>query len=545
MSQIAKIFSTEQAKLSQLNLNQLNHILGNGQTVIYIDSNNFLRIAEKDNNIVYEKNPTGDIIKSLPVENTPTTFPTADTGYALMAVRDGSNYKLIWGWMDTIGNYNVISGNTTYTVVVTDPTHQIFNVNTPGDYKFNGDISISVNGDGAFAAKKYSIDGGLTFTPLNSTPNFFYTELGSITGETYDLVIKDAADAVLYTETINIAPPDYSFDEIDINLYTPNFVSHVIYKTDDINPTNPHIIEVVVEDDNTLLPGLYKYRFISDLNGLIFETNFIPDQIVKFPIPFPDTYRAEVIRINSGYIELGKWSSPSTIVTYSPNNFLWSKNNGQTFSVASFITQPFVLQNNGDTIRINYLADEIGEFGGFKKIFMRLTGTGQVYQSTHELPQSQIPSNPSNVEVIVNNLEGSVQDIDFATPFTSDLYFSPTLVTQADPYWVPSPSTPGNPRIDFEFKMQFLSTAFIGNPTELFMVIEDLSGNLITKEDGTLISSSSITGMVYEFYISDFKSIISPYFNQIVRIRFTFDPDISIPDPSNQISSKLKFVRYV
>jgi hypothetical protein len=51
--------------------------------------------------------------------------------------------------------------------------------------------------------------------------------------------------------------------------------------------------------------------------------------------------------------------------------------------------------------------------------------------------------------------------------------------------------------------------------------------------------------MEYEFYISDFQTVISPYLGEIVRIRFVFDPDTMDPDPNQNILSNLKFVRYV
>jgi hypothetical protein len=538
MSKNTKIFFTEQAKLSQLTLNQLNTLLLNGESTIYVDSDNILRIAEKNNNITTQKNAVGDTIKSTNVGDLPIKFPPPDTGYSLMAVRDGSNYKLIWGWMNTIGDYNVITGNTTYTIVTTNPTSQIFNTNTPGNYSFNGDISITVNGDGAFVAKKYSIDGGSTFSALNSTPNFFYQELGSISGETYNLVIKDEAEVVIHTETINLLPPDYSFELINVALYTPNIISHVIYKTYDINQVIGSQLEIVVEEGNTLLPGLYHYQVFNSSNTLIVESNgFIADKKFTVTTPVDDTYRAEVSRINSGYIELGKWESPTSSINYFPKDFLWSKDNGQTFSIASSNIQPFILQNNNNSIRINYAVNEIGEVGGVKKIYMRLNNTNTIYQSTHQLLQVNLPSNPINQDVKVDDFKGNVEDVLFGTPFNSDLYDKPVVITQGNPFWG------GN---DFNFSVQFLSSAFIGSPVELFMLIEDLRGNLITQKiQSTLVASNPSIGMVFDFNITDFQSIVSPYFGQILRTRFILDPDITSQNPINFISSNLKFVLYV
>jgi hypothetical protein len=547
MSGRTKIFFTEQAKLSELNLGQLGTLLSNNETTIYVDSNNILRIAEKNNNVVSEKNAVGDEIKSLNVGNIPITFPTADTGYSLMAVKDGSNYKLVWGWVDTIGNYNVIDGNTVFTVTYAGPSHQIFNSITPGVYLFNGNIFISVTGDGAFAAKKYSLDNGVTFSDLNSSPNFAFEQIGSMTGDTYNLVIKDSANATLYSEIIIFLPPDYSFDFVDSGLYSPTNMSHVIYKTDDFNMSQPSEIEVIVTEDNTYSAGLYRYRIFDQINNLIFETGYIPQTSSKFPMPPPDIYRAEVSRIHGGYIELGEWSSPTNLSVYPLSDFRWVKDGDLTFTPPSFIDDPFVLQGVGDTIRINYDVFEIGEVGGAKKVYMRRGGTTEVYQATNNLLQSPMSSVPSNTQLEIYQTLGIINDSLFSSLFISDLYRVPTLITQGSPNWVPSPSAPGNPRIDFNFRAQFLSTAFVSNPdTELTMLIEDIGGNLITTETATLNNASIITGMEYEFYISDFLSIISPYFGEIVRIRLVFDPDtVTFPDPNNKILSNLKFVRYV
>ena len=214
MSGVSKIFFTEQAKLSQLTFSQLQSILSDGETTIYIDTNGVLKIAEKTNGVVQVKNAAGDEIKSLAVNNVPGSFPPTDEGHALMAVQDGSNFKLIWGRVNTIGNYNVISGSTTYTVVVSNPHYQNYDVNKPGNYDFSGAIFISVSGDGAYAAKRYSLNGGLTFTDYDSNNAYAFYNIGSLTGDTYNLVIQDSAEAVIHSQTVEVDPVDYSWDYV-------------------------------------------------------------------------------------------------------------------------------------------------------------------------------------------------------------------------------------------------------------------------------------------------------------------------------------------
>ncbi len=547
MSGKTKLFFTEQAKLSELNLGQLEALLSEGESTIYVDSNDILRVAEKNSGVVSQKNAVGDQIKSLDVEAVPSSFPSADTGYALMAVRDGSQYKLIWGWVDTTGNYNVISGSTTFTVMYGSPTFQIYDATTPGIYLFNGNIFISVSGDGAYAAKKYSLDGGVTFSSLDSSPNYSFEQIGSMTGDTYNLVIQDSADATLYTDTINLLAPDYSLDFIGSGLYTPVAMSHVIYKSDDFNGASPSVVEIVVTEDETYLPGLYNYDIYDAFNTLILESGYTPDKIYQLPIAGNGIFSAQVSRINAGYIELGGWSSPTNLSTYLPNDFRWAKDGETTFSVPSFIDgTSYTLQGTGDTIRVSYDVTEIGQIGGNEKIYAKRNSTNEVYQTTHALLQNSVSSVPTNTQVEVYQTNGIVDDTQFASPFISNIYITPTLIINTSPFWVPSPSAPGNPRIDFNFRVQFLSTAYVSNlDTELTMLVEDIEGTLITTETATLINASVVTGMEYDFYISDFQTTISPYLGDIVRIRFTFDPDTFDPDPNQNILSKLKFVKYV
>jgi hypothetical protein len=541
MSGISKIFFTEQAKLSQLTYGQLESILADNESTIYIDTNGVLKIAEKQGGVVTEKNATGDEVKSLAVNDVPTSFPFTDEGYALMAVQDGDNFKLIWGRVNTIGNYNVISGSTTYTVLTGAIQYQNYDASKPGTLPFNGAIFIGVSGDGAYAAKRYSLDGGLTFTGYDNNDVAAFYELGSLTGATYNLVIQDSAEAVIYSDTIELDPPDYSWDFIEADLYSPVFMEHTIFKTDDPNPTNPQtFITVVVQDDDTFLPGLYLYQIF--LNGMqVILTDVLPDKIFSFPIDFSSVgeFTAIVKRVNAGYIEVDDLTAQG--LTYAPTDFLWSKDGGYTFLTPSYSTEPIRI-TAGDTVRVNYTADEaIGD----KLIYMRRNSTNEVYQTTQTINQVETTSVPVNLSVTTTLVNGTYDDSLFASIFVSNNYFVPTTIARTNPGWVPNASPPNDP-IDFTFIINFLSTSFIGNPnTEMRMLIEDLDGNTITTAVGTFISADPVKGMFYEFYFIDFDNTITPYLAQTIRIRFTFDPDSVDPDPNQNFVSALKYVRYV
>jgi len=532
MSNNVKLFFTEQVKLSDLTLNQLNLLLKNGESTIYVDSNNILRLATKENSQVVVKNAVGDIIKTKLVNNIPTQFPSEDTGYALMAVRNGSDYKLLWGSVDTKGNYNVIIGSTTYTITLNKPLYQIYDANTPDDYKFNGTIVINVNGDGANAAKKYSIDGGINFTEYSNSSVYAFTNLGGLNELLYNLVIKDSSNSIIYSDTLNFPPIDYTWELDGIGAYAPDTLEHLIYKSDDFNSGSliPEINIVITESDTTL-PGVYEISILVDDNPT-FNVSNVTTKNVNFQLPFGITgdISAIVTRTNARYIKLGELTGNGTV--RKPNEFLYSKDYGYNFLVANYTDQPMILDGT-DYVYINYYADETSED---KKIYMLRNSTNEIYQTNVELPLSNTISTPINNKVTVNALSGVDDDLLFSTPFNSNDYKIPTIIDSASIYWGLAGS--------FIFKGHFISTQYSGAAdTELKIYIENLSGDLILAETSILLFDDPINGMYYEFNIIDFISTILPYNNQIVRIRFVFDSDTLTPT-SDKILSKLKYVRF-
>lgn len=555
MSAVSKLFTTEQLKISQLNFGDLNAILSDGESTIYVDANNVLKIATKNGLLVEEKNAAGDVIKSLDADELPSTFPLANTGYALIAVQDGTNFKLVWGLVDTNGNYNVIGGSTTYTVVFTDPSVQIFNPATPGNYPFNGIINITVSGDGALAGKRYSIDGGTTFTSILYTPSYEWQTLGSLTGETYNLIVEDVNNETLHTDTITLNPPDYSWDFISQGLYTPPDlipVEHLIYKSDDTNPTIPGIeirVKVIVEDDGAdYYPALYKYDFYLD-GILILDSPYTQDTeyVISSGVGTGEgTWTAVVTRKNPGYVRLGVlniFSSP----TYYPSVFTWSTDNGNTFSSPANSTPPFSLNPITNEITISYSADSL-DVGSNKTIYMK--EGFNIYQYTHSLTQSPITSVEINPGVLVTGTTGLINDFNFSSSFIfSDSYDIPNIIPRNSPMWS-SPS----PGATLSFKILYLDTSYYGSlTTQLSLRIEDINGTLVATEIATLSNDDPINGQEFSFNIPNFDTLIgSPptgfsLFGEVIRFRFTFTPDNTVmpPNPDNDILSKLKFVKFL
>lgn len=108
MANITKIDLTRQAKLNELTLPEVEDLIEEGETLLYKRTDGSLGMATKESGTTNEVNPGGDVIKNLPIPPLPLSFPGASEGYALTAVRDGFNFKLVWALVDTKVDYNEI-----------------------------------------------------------------------------------------------------------------------------------------------------------------------------------------------------------------------------------------------------------------------------------------------------------------------------------------------------------------------------------------------------------------------------------------------------
>lgn len=108
MANITKIDLSRQSKLNELTLSEISDLIEDGETLLYKRSDGSLGMATKTGGVVEDVNPGGDVIKNLPIPELPGSFPATDRAYALCAVRDGFNFKLVWALVATEQNYNVV-----------------------------------------------------------------------------------------------------------------------------------------------------------------------------------------------------------------------------------------------------------------------------------------------------------------------------------------------------------------------------------------------------------------------------------------------------
>lgn len=110
MANITKIDLSRQSKLNELSLGEISDLIENGETLLYKREDGSLGMVTKTGGVVEDINPGGDVIKNLPIPELPAS-PSAlnpSEGYALCAVRDGFNFKLVWALVDTKANYNTL-----------------------------------------------------------------------------------------------------------------------------------------------------------------------------------------------------------------------------------------------------------------------------------------------------------------------------------------------------------------------------------------------------------------------------------------------------
>jgi hypothetical protein len=542
-----KIFFTEQAKLTNLSLEMLESLLLNNQTTLLIDSDGILKLCEKNNEELIVKNAAGDIIKGLNIDNIPDDFLPENFAYALIAVESEDNFELKWGVISTIDDYNVITGDTTYSVTVSTPQYQIYDALTPGNYDFNGKITIITSGLGTNLPRKYSIDNGLNFTDLETNSVYVFSNLGSLSTESFDLIIKDSINVTLYQQNLTMQPPLYIFDVVGVQFHEPETIKHTVFKSNDILTTDTNtIINVFIEESDVDFPGLYTCSIFVDGVNVATVTD-VASKFINIPLDF-SSFRYEegvvtalVNRKNASYYKLGELTNYSG--TYAPEQFTWSKDNGNYFIPPSFESQPIILDNEG-YVNISYSAEEsLGD----KTIYARRNSTNEIYQTSFTIFSNETTSTPFNESVTVYELQGSYDDTNFGSIFSSDNFFAPTIITEDSMFWSQS-ETPPNNLDDFKFQVVYLDTDIYYDPRltpSMMCVVEDLNGNSIEIQSATLIDSNPRVGFIFEFNFVDFRNTIEPYLDEIIRITFIFNPDSEEYDPNRNIHSNLKYVKYV
>jgi hypothetical protein len=539
------ILISGQTKINEFNLETLTNVLKNGDGTLFLDTNNTLLFACKENELVVIKNAIGDYIKEVFVEDIPTALLPPNSVYSLIANKSGDNYKIHWGLVSTEDNYNVVTGDTTFTITALNPKYQIFNAETPGEYFFNGSINITTTGAGATASKRYSIDNGLNYTDYSDSENFTINNLGGLMTTDYELSVQDITEQVIYSDTVSLSGPTYEWDFIGEIPFIPLSLNHILYKEDDPTPSNPTVgINIVVDDGEFYNTGLYDYNLYLD-GRLVFSINNYPLKNITIPINFDEqrwtdgNITATVDRTNGGSIKFGMLTDD--LISYEANKFSWSTNNGNNFIYPTPSSNSLKL-NTDNTVEVIYNANT---FSGQKKIFMLRTNTDEVYQYNHNITGSTSTSTQDFDFLKIKEGYGIKMDNEFSTFFSSDDYYNPTVINRNHFSWVANESNPLE-IIDNTFVVSFLSTQFSPNPgvtRTMSIFFETIDGLPIYNQVGVFLRWRPGFPMRFEFYIEDFESIISDYFDKIIRVKLIFNLNDNI-DPNDNISSNLKFIKY-
>lgn len=238
----------------------------------------------------------GTEIKGLIVPPIPNTLPNTNKAYALGLVEVSSAYKFKWVLVDTDGNFNSVPPSYYY---ITASAAECYNYDaTLNDLFLNGSILVDIYGWDVNTPKKYSLDGGMTFSGIvteqydgGNLAYFTIPNLGdtSITGQTIDLVIADSDHNILYpnaysaTGSTIIASPIYSvyttYEGLDNNgLFDVNLI-----KLQDISATSVGVMEVVVTDPQV---GCEYYYEIWDYgtSTMLFYRDYSPSKSYQFAI---------------------------------------------------------------------------------------------------------------------------------------------------------------------------------------------------------------------------------------------------------------------
>ena len=288
-----------QAELTKVTPTELNDI-ANGSGIIYLNESNenmiptlsesypALGFATNDGSIVESPYP-GMIILNLPVPEIPTVFPVREKAYALGLVEVDGEYALKWVLVDTNGDFNTYPPS--YYFVSAVGAFCYYYDEDLGDVYPTGYISVTIDGWDANVPKKYSLDGGLTFTGI-ITESYYLTfssfeilKLGNNpTGQTIDLVISDSYDYVLYSDTLVVDAPQYQtsipFGGADPNLdYTVNLI-----KQQDMSDTTPAgLIQVRITDTQPNCE--YSYEIWDFWTAtMVYTQDYTSSKEVVFPI---------------------------------------------------------------------------------------------------------------------------------------------------------------------------------------------------------------------------------------------------------------------
>ena len=186
LSKYAKINLSRYCTLSQLSTNELEGVLQNGESTLYVNEDGSLCIISKDNDNVTIQRLLNQINNvKIPEFNLPN-FIDEYIAYALSAVKNGNGYDLTWAKIPTSLEYNADIGSlpaitplTKYRTITTDNLQKINITNQSLLNTLNSyDLGVLLNENESTIHKNTSGDFSLSEKTLTGiTTNIFKNNL--------------------------------------------------------------------------------------------------------------------------------------------------------------------------------------------------------------------------------------------------------------------------------------------------------------------------------------------------------------------------------
>ena len=447
---------SKQAELTTLTDGQLDDI-ADGSAIIYrkesenadnlifglLESYPALGFASKNGTITDLPYP-GTEIKGLIVPPIPNTFPGDDKAYALGLVEVFGEFKLKWVLVDTDGNFNRVPPSYYYT---TRSAAVCYNyVATLNDLFLNGSLLVQIYGWDVNTPKKYSIDGGSTFSGIVTEQydggNLSYFTIPNLgitnpTGQTIDLVIADSDDNILYpnqysaTGSTIIASPVYevlsSFEGLDNNA---SFDVNLI-KLQDISLTSYGAMEVVVTD---IQIGCQYYYEIWDYNTstLLFYRDYSTSKTYQFAVSTGSTELFAIVsKKTPGIITIeGIDSNGDTFKDIEHYSLLYSKGDPNP---ANFVN----ITPGANSTNVIYTPSEAN---GVQELYMQRYGYDCIYKKVTNF--TQVGNSVTTTQMLMLDYTGDsinsfifdspvIGNITVNTPLNPNTYFNPVQIKAA------------------------------------------------------------------------------------------------------------------
>jgi uncharacterized delta-60 repeat protein len=278
VSEYSKINLSRYCSLRQLSTNELEGVLQNGESTLYVNEDNCLCLISKNSDVISIQRLLNQINNVKIPEFTLPDFIDEYTAYALSAVKNGSSYDLSWAKIPTALDYSgggsslpTFTGSTKYRSIITDNLQKVnltnqSVINQLNNYDLNvflneGDSTLHIENNDLYLSEKTPT--GITTNIFknnsinNLTPlNFPQTQLTG--NDVYCLSSKTVSgvttldwllvNAKLNYNTGNTITVNEIIDIVDINKTKINLSKQSI-----LNPTgltNNDIIDIIKKRNN-------------------------------------------------------------------------------------------------------------------------------------------------------------------------------------------------------------------------------------------------------------------------------------------------------